>query len=60
MHMVSPVNYLKGCQINFPETVFMREGKVDENNGRVQFLALNDRDGWIKIVTDPEKLRIYK
>lgn len=57
---MSPVGNLKGCQINFPETIFMYEDTSEKLIGKVQFLALNDKDGCLKQVTDQEQLRIYK
>lgn len=59
-NLISPISSLKGCQINFPETIFINDSTGDSDDGVVEFLALNDKDGCIRIVTDKEKLRLYK
>ena len=53
-HLTSPCNTLKGCEINILESVFFK------SNGKVDFIAKNDKDGCVTAITQKSKLQMYK
>ncbi|CAI2381583.1 unnamed protein product [Moneuplotes crassus] len=58
-HLMSPISALKGCQINFPETIFIKDSSATKGEGIIEFLAQNDKDGCLKMIIDKNKLRLY-
>ncbi|CAI2385695.1 unnamed protein product [Moneuplotes crassus] len=52
-HLTSPNNTLKGCEINIPEYVFF-------NNGKPEFVLKKDKDGFLNVITQEDKLQFYK
>ena len=59
-HLTSPNVHIKGCQVNFPETVFMKSPPFNGDDGKVEFMIFSDKEGYLRSITNPDMLQIYR